>query len=122
MMVKSYRPAGVGMLPAQPGTYLLHAYFDDNHIDLVKSNVLGWQVCSERSLTPLAIDPRAAEADAWCVAHPDGRVECSDGRCWDSLDLWVGEQRRQHSLGSVKPAVKPAPFPQSSAPYAAQMR
>lgn len=94
MMAKSYRPAGVGMVPAEAGTYLLHAYFDDNQVDLVKANVLGWQVSSERTLTPLVIDPRAADAEPWFVAHPDGRVEASDGRCWDNIEQWVGEERR----------------------------
>ncbi|MEO5706639.1 MAG: hypothetical protein ABIT10_05535 [Alteraurantiacibacter sp.] len=94
-MAKSYRPASAGMLPALPGTYLVTAYFDDNQVDLVKSNVLGWSVSSERTLTPLVIDPRAADDDQWHVIHPDGRVECTDGRCWSGVDAWVDEERQR---------------------------
>lgn len=80
-MAKSYRPVGVGMFPAEHGTYLVHAYFDDAHVELVRANVIGWQVSQERILTPLVIDQHAAEDDPWFVIHPDERVECSDGRC-----------------------------------------
>ncbi len=93
-MVKSYKPGGIGMFAAAPGTYLVHAYFDDNQVELVRSNVLGWQVGSERVLTPLVVDPRAASDREWYVIHPDGRVECSDGRSWDDVDSWVDEERR----------------------------
>ena len=61
MLVKNYRPAGVGMFPAEPGTYLLHAYFEGDQPELVKANVIGWQVTNGRNLDPLVIDPRAAE-------------------------------------------------------------
>jgi len=93
-MVKSYRPGGVGMLPAAPGTYLVHAYFDDNQIELIKANIIGWQIGAERGLTPLVVDPRAAEDDSWNIIHPDGRVEAVDGHVWESVDLWVDELRR----------------------------
>lgn len=96
-MVKNYRPASVGMVPALPGTYLVTAYFDDNQVDLVKSNVLGWSVSTERTLTPLVIDPRAADEDVWHVIHPDGRVECTDGRCWSDVDSWIADERRRRS-------------------------
>ena len=58
-MQKSYRQSGVGMLDAAPGTYMVHAYFDDNQVDLVKCNVIGWQIAQDRRLTPLVLDPRA---------------------------------------------------------------
>lgn len=93
-MVKSYRPGSAGMVPATPGTYLVQVYFDDDQVDIVRSSVIGWQVSSERVITPLVIDPRAAEEDPWYVIHPDGRVECSDGRCWRDSDTWVTEERR----------------------------
>lgn len=93
MLVKNYRPAGIGMVPAQPGTYLLHAYFDGDRLDLVKANVLGWQISPERGVTPLVIDARAVEIEPWLVVHPDARVECSDGRCWDSLEQWLEDER-----------------------------
>jgi hypothetical protein len=96
-MAKNYRPASVGMLPAFPGTYLVTAYFDDNHVELVKCNVLGWSVSTERSLTPLVIDLRAADEDPWHVVHPDGRVECADGRCWNDLDSWIATERRRRN-------------------------
>lgn len=94
-MAKNYRPASTGMLPALPGTYLVTAYFDDNQVDLVKCNVLGWSVSTERTLTPLVVDPRAADDDQWHVIHPDGRVECTDGRCWSDVDVWVKEERQR---------------------------
>lgn len=121
MLVKNYRPAGVGMVPAEPGTYMLHAYFDGDQIDVVKSNVIGWQVINGRSLTPLVIDPRAAEVEPWYVTHPDGRVECSDGRCWDGLEQWLDDERRpspqpseDHITAAMPPrrtAEQPAPQP-----------
>jgi hypothetical protein len=92
-MVKNYRPASTGMLPAQPGTYLITAYFDDSEVDLVRCNVIGWSISSERTLTPLVVDPRAADDDNWHVLHPDGRVECTDGRCWNDIDGWIADQR-----------------------------
>ncbi len=93
-MVKNYRPVGVGMIPAERGTYLVHAYFDDNQVDLVRTTIVGWQISQERELTPLTIDPRAAAEDPWFVVHPDERVECSDGRCWADVDTWIAEERR----------------------------
>lgn len=93
-MAKNYRPGGVGMIPAAEGTYLVHAYFDDNQIDLVRSNVLGWQIGADRSVTPLVVDPRAADEEPWCVLHPDGRVECSNGAAWPDQESWVDEARR----------------------------
>lgn len=99
MMVKNYRPAGVGMIPAEPETYLVHAYFDDNQVDLVKTTIVGWQVSQERILMPLVVDPRAAAEDSWFVIHPNGRVECNDGRCWADVDTWIAEERRQRRDG-----------------------
>jgi len=99
-VIKSYRPGGIGMFPAEPGTYLVHAYFDDNQVELVRANVVGWQVGSERILTPLVVDPRAASDEVWHVIHPDMRVECSDGRCWDNVDSWVEENRRMQREAS----------------------
>ena len=99
-MPKSYRQGGVGMLDAAPGTYLVHAYFDDNQVDLVRSNVLGWQIASDRTVTPLVVDPRAADEDVWTVIHPDGRVECSDGRSWDGKDAWLREEKRIRRLAA----------------------
>lgn len=94
-MQKSYRQGGILALDAPVGTYLVHAYFDDNQIDLVKCNVLGWQIAADRKVTPIVIDPRAADDETWFVIHPDGRVECSDGRGWDSEDAWLHEEQRQ---------------------------
>lgn len=91
--MKSYRPGGVGMLPALAGTYLVHAYFDGNEVELVRANVVGWQVGAERGLTPLVIDTRAAADEPWYVIHPDGRVECSDGRCWNDADTWIARDK-----------------------------
>ena len=115
-MVKSYRPGGVGMLPAEAGTYLVHAYFDDNEVDLVRANVLGWQVGAERSLTPLVVDSRAVVDDGWHVLHPDGRVEGADGRGWDDLDDWLADERRRWRAARSDdfenaPSPRPAPVP-----------
>ena len=93
-MQKHYRPSGVGMVTALPGTYLVHAYFDDNQVDLVKMNVLGWQVGGDRTVTPLVVDPRAADDEPWHVVHPDGRVESSTGGAWPDMESWVDEVRR----------------------------
>jgi hypothetical protein len=93
-MQKNYRPGGVGMLAALPGTYLLNAYFDAGQVEIVRANVLGWQVGSDRSVTPLVVDPRVADVDPWCVIHPDGRVESSAGNVWENEILWLDDQRR----------------------------
>lgn len=94
-MQKSYRQGGILALDAPVGTYLVHAYFDDNQVDLVKCNVLGWQISADRKVTPIVVDPRAADDDNWYVIHPDGRVECADGRSWDNEDTWLYEEKRQ---------------------------
>ena len=113
-MVKNYRPGGIGMIPAEKGTYLVHAYFDDHQVELVKSNVLGWQVGSERILTPLVVDPSAITNDDWFVIHPDGRVECSDGRCWETVDDWTVEERRLlRDSSRPAPVVDPKPEPKA---------
>ncbi|WP_340587958.1 hypothetical protein [Erythrobacter alti] len=93
-MQKNYREGGVGMFDAAPGTYVVSAYFDDNQVDLVYCNVLGWQVGKDRRLTPMCLDHRAAQDDTWFVIHPDGRVESNDGRSWSTKDAWVTEERR----------------------------
>lgn len=95
-MKKNYRESGIGMFDSAPGTYLVSAYFDDNQVDLIYCNVLGWEVGKDRRLTPITLDPRAADDDPWYVIHPDGRVESSDGRSWGSKDAWVDDQRRNH--------------------------
>ena len=93
-MQKSYRQSGVGMLDAAPGTYMVHAYFDDNQVELIKSNVIGWQVAQDRRLTPLVLDPRAVDDEGWVILHPDGRIEAEDGRNWASEDAWLMSERR----------------------------
>ncbi|QZH74998.1 MAG: hypothetical protein JY451_15365 [Erythrobacter sp.] len=95
-MQKNYRAGGVGLFDALPGTYLVSAYFDDNQVDVVTCNVLGWQVGNDRRLTPLCLDVRAADDEVWFVAHPDGRVESSDGMSWPTRDAWIAEQRRNY--------------------------
>ena len=112
MLVKNYRPASAGMLAALPGTYLVTAYFDDGQVDLVKCNVIGWSVSTERNLIPLVMDPRVADEEPWFVTHPDGRVECSDGRSWPDLDCWIMEERRRRrEVTSVHPLMDMVPEP-----------
>ncbi len=94
MMHKSYRPSTVGLLPAAPGTHLVQAYFDAGQIDIVRAHIIGWQVHTDRSITPLLVDQRAADVETWTVIHPDGRVECSTGAVWTDEDTWVDELRR----------------------------
>lgn len=96
-MAKNYRPPSAGMLPALPGTYLLHAYFEGNVAEVVKSAVIGWQISVERTLTPLVMDPRAANEDDLHVLHPDGRVESTDGSAWPDLDTWLEALQRAHN-------------------------
>ncbi|RJY08794.1 hypothetical protein [Aurantiacibacter aquimixticola] len=93
-MQKNYREGGVGLFDAAPGTYLVSAYFDDNQVEIIYSNVLGWQVGKDRRLTPLCLDVRATQEDPWFVIHPDGRIESSDGRSWPSKDAWIAHRRR----------------------------
>lgn len=93
-MQKNYRASGVGTIGAAPGTYLVHAYFDENQVDLVRANVVGWTISSDSKVRPLVVDPRAADDEDWFIEHPDGRVECSDGRAWPDIDAWVDESKR----------------------------
>lgn len=116
MLVKNYRPASAGMLPALPGTYLVHAYFDDGQVELVKCNVIGWSVSTERTVVPLVMDPRVADEEPWHVIHPDGRVECSDGRGWANLDSWIMEERRRRREDSgAHPLMDQVPDPATAA-------
>jgi len=94
-MQKNYRPSGVGMMAAEPGTYLLHAYFDDNQVDLVRCNVIGWKVGNDSRIAPLVIDPRAADGDNWYVQHPDGRIENPNGQAWNTLNEWIDDLKRE---------------------------
>lgn len=94
-MQKNYRPGGVGMFAALPGTYLVNVYFDDNQVEVVRANLIGWQVSADRHLTPLLIDSRALDMEPWHVLHPDGRVEGSDGGSWPDLASWIDEERRE---------------------------
>ena len=96
-MAKNYRPPSAGMLPALPGTYLLHAYFEGDGAEVVKSTVIGWQISIERTLTPLVMDPRAASMDDLYVMHPDGRVESTDGNAWADVDAWLEALQRARS-------------------------
>ena len=93
-MQKNYRPGGVGMIEALSGTYLVNAYFDAGQVEVVRANVIGWQIGADRTVTPLLIDPRAADMDNWCVIHPDGRVESSGGTAWATEAHWIDETRR----------------------------
>lgn len=97
-MVKSYRPASTGVLPAMPGTYLVTAYFDDGQVELVKCNVIGWSISSGRTVLPVVLDPRLTDEDPWHVIHPDGRVECSDGQAWEDIDGWIRHERRNRRM------------------------
>lgn len=93
-MQKNYREGGVGLFDAQPGTYIISAYFDDNQVEVISCNVLGWQVGKDRRLTPMCLDRRAVDLEPWFVLHPDGRVESSDGRSWSNKDAWIADERR----------------------------
>lgn len=106
------------MLPAASGTYLVHAYFDDNEVDIIRANVIGWSVGADRALTPLLVDPRAVDEDGWHVIHPDGRVECADGRCWNDTESWIIAERKRrrdvlsgNTSGAARPARESAPAP-----------
>ena len=118
-MAKTYRPAGVGMLPAVAGTYVLSAYFDGEAVDLVRANVLGWQVSSERSLVPLLIDPQACDVEPWFVQHPDGRVEASDGRCWNDMRDWLAQERERQRSALAPRTISGSDAHPPSEPYAA---
>lgn len=82
------------MVQALPGTYLVHIYFDNNQVELVRANVVGWSVGSDRRIAPLVLDPRATDDDPWRVIHPDGRVESSCGKVWDTLDAFIDDEKR----------------------------
>jgi len=116
MLAKNYRPASAGMIAALPGTYLVTAYFDDNQVELVRCNVLGWSVSTERTVIPIVLDPRVADEEPWHVVHADGRVESSDGRGWPDVDRWIMEERRRRrDLAGAHPLMDQVPDPASAA-------
>jgi hypothetical protein len=78
------------MIPALPGTYILHPGTDEQgHGKAWKTNVLGWMVTADTEVRPLLADPTCIEGNKWDVLHPDGRVERNDGATWDCLDDWI---------------------------------
>lgn len=91
---KNYRPAGVAYVPASPETYLVELFLDGNEVEIVRAAILGWQVAADRSLSPLTLDQSALGEGRFYVNHPDGRVECSDGRSWDDSDAWISDTKR----------------------------
>jgi len=83
---------------AAPGTYLINPGDGEEDSPKVwKSNVLGWMVCADTAVRPMVLDPEALLSSPWQVLHPDGRVERSDGRGWNSLDDWLDEVREEEA-------------------------
>lgn len=93
-MAKNYRPAGVAFLPSMPETYLANLFLDGNEVEILRSNIIGWQIAADRSLTPLTLDPNVLGGGEFHVIHPDGRVECNNGQWWSDVDDWVSNTRR----------------------------
>jgi hypothetical protein len=84
-----YAPAA--MTPALPGTYLVSPGEDESGKAKVwKNNVLSWMIAADTELRPVVVDMSMID-DKWTVLHPDGRVECSDGESWESVDLWLDQ-------------------------------
>jgi hypothetical protein len=78
------------MVPALPGTYIVNPREEDDSGEKVwKNNVVGWMVCADTETRPVVISPDILIGDKWHVLHPDGRVECSNGDSWESVDQWV---------------------------------
>lgn len=98
---KNYRPAGVAFVQSAPQTYLAELFLDGNEVEIIRSNIIGWQVAGDRSLSPLTLDPSALGDGEFHTIHPDGRVECSNGRAWDDCDAWVADAKRmRREIGS----------------------
>lgn len=92
-----YTPAT--MMPALPGTYLISPGEDESGKRKVwKNNIVGWMIGADTEVRPVVLDMSMID-DRWTVLHPDGRVECSDGESWESVDAW---------LDHVAPATKAA--------------
>jgi hypothetical protein len=78
------------MIPALPGTYILHPGTDDQgNPKAWKTNVLGWMVTADTEVRPLLADSTCIDRNKWDVLHPDGRVERNDGSTWDTLLDWL---------------------------------
>ncbi|WP_153006879.1 hypothetical protein [Sphingomonas sanguinis] len=81
------------VLPAHPGTYLLHRNDDGKEPYYWKTAVLGWIVGLDAVVRPVTIDPEFLLLGQWTVRHPDGFIEAANGDSWDTIDHWLEATR-----------------------------
>lgn len=98
-----------GMIPAQPGTYLLEEVTDRSDDSAVyRHSVLGWAIGLEGSVRPVVVDTTALiESVRWAVEQPDGRVEGNLGEQWDTVEAWLASSR--NAVTPPSPDPRPAP-------------
>jgi len=84
------RETPVQSFPAEPGTYLLHAYMTDDTLAVSRSRVLGWCISADRMLYPVTTQGvNGGEPDALPVLLPDGTVDVFDDRTYPDYDEWA---------------------------------
>lgn len=86
------------LIPAAPGTYLLHEVFGSDSFDYIRANVIAWTMSGEGHFLPVAaggINDGVSGQPA--VLFADGRVEVPDVRSYETLQEW--EQDRRDAFG-----------------------
>ena len=87
------------MIPATPGTYLLHEVLGSDSFDYIKANVIAWTMSGEGHFLPVAAGGiNDGVTDQPAILFPDGRVEMPDVRSYETLQEW--EEDRRDEVGS----------------------
>lgn len=82
----------VSMTPAQPGTYLLERFTeDDGSESAVRLTVIAWGVYADGILRPIVLDAEAVLNKTWAVEMPNGRVESNSASQWSSAGAWLSK-------------------------------
>lgn len=81
------------VIPAAPGTYLLHDLIDADD-EPSKVPVLAWRVgTAAADIEPITADGVNDGTTAWlAILMPDGTITRQADRSWPSLDIWKIDQ------------------------------
>jgi hypothetical protein len=78
--------------PAEPDTYLLHAYVEEGRFYVSRSRVLAWSISADRILYPVTTEGvNGGLRDTPPVLLPDGQVEVYGDRTFDTYDVWAAD-------------------------------
>jgi len=77
------------LIPAQPGTYLLHSDLDDNEFKVFRSTVVAWTAAADGFFYPVTSDGvNDGVREAPPILHPDGRVDVICDCSFESFEEW----------------------------------